>query len=206
MPSIEIAQATETEYPLLQTLRDTIFSEFCHASRTTIAQSLSHRQDVLALVAHLEGNPVGFCIGYQRAPGRFYINYLALLRDYRGNGIGKQMMLQQEAFARSKNYSQIQFNTFNHFPAMLRLGLALGYTPVGLEQHEGTSGDLAIRFGKSLQTPPNPPSKTAPISDPLKIPCDDANNLREALDRGHLIVGMLREPGGRLVLLFSHLT
>jgi GNAT superfamily N-acetyltransferase len=182
--AIEITEAGEAEYPLLEVLRETVFGEFGHVSRAPIAESLKDHADLLVLIAHLEGNPVGFSAGYRRKPRVFYINFMAIQRDYRGQGIGREFMRRQEMFARSRGYTQIEFNTFNHFPAMLRLGLAMGYLPVGVEQHEGTDEDLAIRFGKSLEHQLDETQEVA--------------RLREGLDAGKQIVGMVRDESDRL--------
>ena len=76
---------------------------------------------------------------------------------------------------------RIEFNTQNRFPGMMRLGLSLGYRPVGLEQHDGTLNDLVIRFGKSLQR---------------ENPVDDV--LLAALTAGNEIAGLSRDPDGSL--------
>lgn len=210
-PPAEISLATPADYPLLQQVRDTVFSEWGHVSRTAIADALTDRQDVLALRADAEQKTVGFCIGYRRSPGVFYVNYLAVLSNFRGSGLGREMMLRQENFARAQKYQHIEFNTFNHFSRMLRLGLSLNYRPIGVEQHEGTSGDLAIRFGKSLnqspsnQSPSNGPSTRAPqpqLAGATLVPADDLKLIRINLDAGHRIVGMMRDPKeGRAILL-----
>ena len=192
---IEITEVGPNEYPLLQVLREAVFSEFGHTSRTPISDSLAQRQDLFVLIAHLEGNPVGFSAGYRRKPGVYYINYLALLREYRRQGLGKQMINRLEDYARSLGYSQIEFNTFNHFPGMLRLGLAMGYRPVGLQQDSMTDHDLAIRFAKSLK--PESVDNPRP-QDEIGIDAADRTALRNALDRGLLIAGLVRDQDARL--------
>src|ERR1051325_12048891 len=99
--SIDISEVGQREYPLLESLRETVFGEFGHTSRTSIEESLAQRRDLLVLVAHLEGNPVGFCAGYRQKPSTYYVNYVAILRDYRHQSLGKRLMQRQEDFARS---------------------------------------------------------------------------------------------------------
>jgi GNAT superfamily N-acetyltransferase len=176
--AVAISEVGPAEFPLIQVLRDTVFREFNHHSRAPIAQGLSDRTDLLLLMAHLEGNPVGFSAGYRRMPHAYYINYMAILPDYRGQGLGTQLMSRQESFARARGYQSIQFNTFNRFPAMMRLGMSMGYQPIGLEQHDETGGELAIRFGKSLV------GENRPV-DP---------RFYSALQRGDEILGLARDP------------
>ena len=45
--------------------------------------------DVLALIAHLEGNPVGYKIGYYDKPGLYYSWSGGVLKDYRGQGVAR---------------------------------------------------------------------------------------------------------------------
>jgi GNAT superfamily N-acetyltransferase len=176
--AVAISEVGPAEFPLIQVLRDTVFDEFNHRSRAPIAQRLADTTDLLLLMAHLESNPVGFSAGYRRTPHAYYVNYLAILPNYRRQGLGAQLMSRQESFARARGYESIQFNTFNRFPAMMQLGMSMGYQPIGLEQHDETGNELAIRFGKSLirQSPPA-----------------DAR-LNSALERGDEIIGLVRDP------------
>jgi GNAT superfamily N-acetyltransferase len=148
--AIEISEVGPAEYPLLEVLRDTVFGEFGHVSRSTAAAGWTGAQDLFVLIAHLEGNPVGFAAGFQRTPHGYYVNYMAILPDYRHQGIGRQFMQRMEAFARALGYERIEFNTQNKFHSMMCLGLSMGYRPIGMEQHDGTMNDLVVRFGKSF--------------------------------------------------------
>jgi GNAT superfamily N-acetyltransferase len=185
---LAVTEVGPAEYPLMEVLRETVFGEFGHRSRSTIAQRLADRVDLLVLMAHLEGNPIGFSAGYRRSSGEsYYVNYVAVLRDYRRLGIGRRFIERHEDFARARGYARIEFNTFNHFPGMMRLGLNLGFKPIGLEQHAGTGNDLAIRFGKPLDE-----GQSSPPADLLK-----------ALERGQRITGLERAAGGELRVLLS---
>src|SRR5437763_16972161 len=119
---LALTEVGPAEYPLLEVLRETVFGEFNHRSNAPIAVSFVGRVDLLVLVAHLEGNPVGFSAGYRRTGGSYYLNYMAVLRDYRRQGLGRRFMMQHEEFAGARGYERIEFKTFNHFPAMMRLG------------------------------------------------------------------------------------
>lgn len=197
--AIEISEVGEPEYPLLERLRETIFSEFGHFSSTPIAAGLAHRHDLYVLMAHLEGNPLGFSVGYAWMPGQFYLNYLGVMKEYRRAKIGLQLLQRQEYFARARGYKQIQFNTFGHFGGMIRLGLAAGYLAVGVSQHAGTRHDLAIRFDKDLNENASPPDRTWPDLEigaaELRIPSANAASLRQALDAGYSISGIIRTAG-----------
>ena len=184
-----VTQVGPAEYPLIEVLRDTIFlTEFNHRLQTPIDVQFADRADLLVLMAHLEGNPIGFSAGYRRTPSTYYLNYAAVLRDYRHQGIGQRFLTWHEDFARSRGYGRIEFNTFNHFPGMMRLGLRAGYHPIGIEQHEGTQNDLAIRFGKSLSAS----ATQAPQAE-----------LLAAIDAKKKIIGLQRTPTGELRVILS---
>lgn len=198
--AIEISEVGPAEYPLLETLRESIFSEFGHTSRAPIAQGLANRHDLFVQIAHLEGNPLGFSAGYSRGPGLFYLNYVGVLPDYRRQGVGRQLLDRQESFARARGYAHLMFNTFNHFPGMIRLALASGFAPAGVEQHFGTCWDLAIRFEKPLsaQAQPSEATPDAPVEPhgpEIRISAGDAESLRRALDTGYLIHGIIHQTG-----------
>jgi GNAT superfamily N-acetyltransferase len=196
--AIQITEVGPAEFPLIQTLRDTIFSEFGHRSQSSIASQLDDQKDLLLLMAHLEGNPVGFSAGYRRTGAMFYLNYIGVLSDYRRQGLGKAMLQRQIDFAKACNYRRIEFNTFNHFPSMIRLGLSAGFRPIGLIQDEGSNWDLAILFAKNLEEQLPPGAELRDIdanSRELICPADDPANLRRALDAGFQFHGMLHQPG-----------
>lgn len=178
--SIQICVASPADLPVLETLRDTVFSEFGHRSMQTVAESLAGQPDLHILLARDAGELVGFSAGVRRQPGIYYVNFMAIVATHRGHGLGRRLMGQQEDFARGRGYESVQFTTFNHFPRMMRLGVAMGYRPVGLDLHTGTQDDLALRFGKTLAGP-----------DVLD------EQLRAALSRGEAIVGLVRDESAR---------
>jgi GNAT superfamily N-acetyltransferase len=148
--SLDITESGPDDLPLLETLRDTIFGEFGHVSRSTLAAGWIGAQDLFILLARHEGQPIGFSCGYQRTPHSYYVNYMAIQREHRRRGVGRQFLGRMETFALSRGYERIEFNTQNKFRGMMCLGLKMGYRPIGLEKHDGTMNDLIIRFGKTF--------------------------------------------------------
>lgn len=188
-----VTEVGPAEYPLIEVLRDTIFGEVGHVSRSTIAEDLEGRQDVLALIAHLEGNPVGFKVGYRAAPGVYYSKAGGVLKEYRRNGLAKRMRDWQQNFARARGYRQIYFNTFNHFPEMIVFGLEGGYEPVAAEWRP-TDKAMSFKFTKSLEDNGHTP---APASDlprldqsSLEIDSRDRDSLAMAVRGGYRLVGI----------------
>ena len=147
-----ITEVGPAEYPLLDVLRETIFGEYGHRSLTSFAEMLEGQRDVLALIAYLEGNPIGFKVGCGDRPSVYFSRSGGVLKDYRRLGLGRRMQEWQHQFARARGYKQVFFNTFNHFSEMMRFGLAGGFRPVAAEWRELDA--MSFKFLKSLDAPP----------------------------------------------------
>jgi len=157
---IDISEVGPAEYPLIAVLRDTIFGEFNHRYAATFAEQIDGRQDVLALIAHSEGNPVGYKVGYRDRPGIYYSWTGGVLKDYRDQGLARRMQDWQHAWLRARGYKSVTFNSFNKFRPMLRFGLSTGFIPTGI--HTRPENEISIHFTKDL-TQPDP-------TDPPKLP------------------------------------
>jgi ribosomal protein S18 acetylase RimI-like enzyme len=148
---IEITEVGPAEYPLMAVLRDTIFGEYKHRYATTFEEGIEGRQDILALMAHLEGNPVGYKIGYRDRPRHYYSWTGGVLRDYRGQGVARRMQEWQHGWLRARGYQSVGFNSFNKFGAMLRFGLSTGFVPDSVSVRP--ENELSIHFTKDLTKP-----------------------------------------------------
>lgn len=188
-----ITEVGPAEYPLLEVLRETIFSEFGHRSLTSFAEVLDGRRDVLTLIAHLEGNPVGFKVGCGDRPGVYHSRSGGVLKDYRRLGLGRRMQEWQHQFALSRGYKQIYFNSFNHFRDMVRFGLASGFRPVGAEWREFDA--MSFKFLRELAGPqpeyiPTDPAEPAEVGNRIEVDHRDVIRLRRLLDEGFTLTGM----------------
>lgn len=148
---IEITEVGPAEYPLIAVLRDTIFGEFKHRYAATFEEQIEGRQDVLALMAHLEGNPVGYKVGHRDRPRHYYSWTGGVLRDYRGQGVAGRMQAWQHAWLRARGYQTVGFNSFNKFGGMLRFGLSTGFVPDSVSIRP--ENELSIHFTKDLTRP-----------------------------------------------------
>jgi ribosomal protein S18 acetylase RimI-like enzyme len=160
---IDISEVGPPEYPLIAVLRDTIFAEHNHVYRTPFADMVRDRQDVISLIAHLEGNPIGYKVGYRDRPGTYYSYSGGVLKDYRGQGIAKRLQDYQHAMIKSRGYTSVFFNSFNKFRNMMFFGLSTGFVPVGMEHR--AEGEISIKFTRELSAPNPPPrQKLAPLN------------------------------------------
>jgi ribosomal protein S18 acetylase RimI-like enzyme len=160
---IDISEVGPAEYPLIAVLRDTIFGEFNHRYAASFDEQIADRQDILALIAHLEGNPVGYKIGYRDRPRHYHSWTGGVLKDYRGQGIAKRMQAWQHGWLRARGYQSVSFNSFNKFRPMLHFGLASGFVPTGLDLRP--ENDIAIHFTKNLAQPDPPPREKVTPAD-----------------------------------------
>ncbi len=201
---IGITEVGPAEYPLIEVLRETIFSEVGHRSLTTFAELLEGRKDVLTLVAHLEGNPVGFKVGCGDRPGFYFSRSGGVLKDYRRLGLGRRMQDWQHQFAKARGYKQIFFNTFNHFPQMIRFGLASGFRVVAAEWRE--LDVMSFKFLKDLSSNAVPAPFSADGSglheetNCQEIDHLDTPRIARLIDLGFQLAGMRQDIAGRKVL------
>lgn len=77
-----------------------------------------------ALVAEIEGELVGFKVGYQSDfPDTFYSWMGGVRLEFRKQGVAQRLADYQENWAREKGFSKVFFKTRNRFPDMINFGL-----------------------------------------------------------------------------------
>lgn len=108
----------------------------------TYAQRLQGRQ-ALVLVAHQEGQPVGFKIGYALQADLFYSWIGGVVPAWRGRGIAQALMDAQQRWADAQGFAAIEVKSSARFPAMLALLERNGYRRLGEDAGK-------LRFGKPL--------------------------------------------------------
>jgi GNAT superfamily N-acetyltransferase len=204
---IDISEVGPPEYPLIAVLRDTIFGEFGHRYAARFEDQVQDRRDVLALIAHLEGNPVGYKIGYHDKPGLYYSWSGGVLKDYRSQGVARRMQDWQHTWLRARGYRMVHFSSFNKFRPMLLFGLDTGFIPTGVDL--SPEGELSIRFRKDLTLPDRPrngklPPTTNAMSDRdhrVNVPHNDVALIRQYLALNFNIIGMIHDDTATQVML-----
>ncbi|MBC3381450.1 GNAT family N-acetyltransferase [Serratia fonticola] len=101
------------------------------------------------LIAEIDGQAVGFKLGYQTAPGEFYSWLGAVLPDFRRQGIAQTMLAEQERWARSQGYQQLWVKTRNQFRAMLIMLISHEYQIFTLEK-KGEVDEYRLLLKKNL--------------------------------------------------------
>lgn len=103
----------------------------------------------LILVARIDGEVVGYKIGYEVSSSTFYSWLGGVIPGFRRLGTATQLREYQESWAKQSGYSEIKVKSMNRFPSMLQLLISSGYTICGYEEGE-SKGSGKIVFSKEL--------------------------------------------------------
>ncbi|MEC7641965.1 GNAT family N-acetyltransferase [Idiomarina sp.] len=115
-------------------------------SKEKIEQRLVGKE-TLILVALEDAKKVGYKLGYALSDTEFYSWLGAVHPSYRGHGIAKQLLKQQEAWVKNKGFKSIRVKSMNRFPAMLQLLISQGYVICGYDD-KGSPEKSKIHFIK----------------------------------------------------------
>ena len=121
---IDISEVGEAEAPLIRVLAESIFG----GVPAEVDASLGAPADRLMLIAHLEGNPIGFLLGHVRAPVA-RVDAVGLLATYRREGTGSRMLDYVEGIAKARGCDAVVFTLFDECRELRSCALARGYAP-----------------------------------------------------------------------------
>ena len=102
----------------------------CQGSR--VLRTLRLYTQRLLVVAHLDGEVLGFKLGFAERDGIFYSWLGAVREDCEGQGIGRRLQEVQHEFLRAAHYRKVRTRTRNRFQRMLMLNLRSGFEIVGM--------------------------------------------------------------------------
>lgn len=141
--TVQIARVGMESLPTIRHLNQAIFGE------ARVINQLD-RRDLLMLLATLDGEPVGFKVGYGLSRTTYYSAKGGVLEPWRGRGIARALLHAMEAEARRLGYARFAYDTFpNMHPGMTVLGLREGFE-VTAAGYNATYQDYRIRFEKAL--------------------------------------------------------
>ena len=142
-PALQIIHADVQQIDTVRRLNVEIFDE------RRIINTLD-RPDLLMLLAVLEGEPVGFKVGYRENRFTFYSAKGGVLPEYRRQGIARRLLEAMMDYARSNGYARFAYDTFpNKHAGMTVLGLAEGFRVVKAD-YNAMYRDFRLRFEKKL--------------------------------------------------------
>ncbi|CAE1141184.1 GNAT family N-acetyltransferase [Serratia sp. JUb9] len=102
-----------------------------------------------ALIAELDGQPVGFKLGYQTGDDTFYSWLGGVLPAFRRCGVAGRLLEEQERWARMQSFTRLTVKTRNQFRAMLTLLVSRHYQIIALEK-KGEVADYRLLLEKIL--------------------------------------------------------
>ena len=126
-----------------------LIPEFGGASDITEYFSRIGEAKHLVLVARVDGEAVGFKVGYEIAPGVFYSWIGGVVPKARRAHVAEKLMQEQEKWGKAHGYKKIQVKSKNRFGSMMIMLIKAGYQIYGVE--EGM-GEPKILFEKQLST------------------------------------------------------
>lgn len=140
---LEIAEATMEDMGVLSSLNKRIFDE------ERIINSFD-RDDLMMLVALMDGVPAGFKIGYRENRFVFYSAKGGVLEEYRHQGIARALLYAMMDRALESGYRRFVYDTFpNMHSGMTILGLREGFRVVRADFNH-TYRDFRLRLEKKL--------------------------------------------------------
>lgn len=142
-PLIEVRRVGMDSLETIRDLNVRIFNE------QRVINSLE-REDLVMLLALINGVPIGFKVGYRENRFAFYSAKGGVLEEYRGRGAARAMLYELEKVSREKGYKKLAYDTFpNIHSGMTVLGLAEGYRVVRAD-FNSVYKDFRLRFEKRL--------------------------------------------------------
>ncbi len=138
-----VARVGMEDFPTIRRLNRTIFGE------ARVINQLD-RRDLMLFLAWLDGEAVGFKVGYGLSEATYYSAKGGVLEACRGRGIARTLLGAMEREARTLGYERFAYDTFpNMHPGMTVLGLREGFK-VTAAGYNATYQDYRIRFEKEL--------------------------------------------------------
>ena len=108
------------------------------------------RDDLLMLLAEIDGEAVGFKIGYRENRFCYYSAKGGVLGAYRRQGIARALLHEMMQAVRRKGYRRFAFDTFpNRHPGMAILALSEGFRLTKADFNT-LYKDFRLRFEKKL--------------------------------------------------------
>ena len=108
------------------------------------------RDDLLLLLATVEGEAIGYKVGYRESATTFYSAKGGVLDGWRRRGVARALLVRMEAEARAMGYCRLAYDTFpNRHPGMTVMGLQEGFT-VTAAGYNAAYRDYRIRFERDL--------------------------------------------------------
>ena len=115
---------------IISSLENKIFDE--PYSKEKLQREAKFKNNLIILIAFIDGLPCGYKIGFERSSRIFYSWIGGVLPKYRSNGIGRKLLEKQHMIIPLRGYSCISTFTENKYKEMLLLNIKSGFDIVGV--------------------------------------------------------------------------
>jgi len=149
--NFSIAEYHEANDDLLETLAQLDRACFPKPlSAEDFAGALAGRNQILVLVAHAGGQPIGYKLGYEFAIGPTFFSVSGcVLPSHRRQGVAQALIDHQHAWAKKAGFRYVRTHTKNKYREMLLLLIGMGFDVTGVNHHLGEE-QQAIVLEKEL--------------------------------------------------------
>ena len=117
-----------------------------------IRRRFEGRRAILAQVARIEHDAVGFYLGFELKPDTHFVWLVGVVPDLRRSGIATQLMHAAQDWAATEGYRFIRFECDNRIRPFLHFGIANDYDIAGLRWDPERLTNLVI-FQKAVIDP-----------------------------------------------------
>ncbi len=107
------------------------------------------RRGILAQVARIEHDAVGFYLGFELKPDTHFVWLVGVVPDLRRSGVATQLMHAAQHWAHAEGYRFIRFECDNRIRPFLHFGIANNYDIGGIRWDPDRLTNLVI-FQKSI--------------------------------------------------------
>jgi GNAT superfamily N-acetyltransferase len=128
-----------------------LYNQMFRPSRTaeSFARRFLARHNVLALVARIGPDAVGFNFGLEHKPSVHFAWLCGVVPEMRRTGIATQLMHTAMDWAKTEAYTSVRFECHNQHRAFLHFGISEGFDIVGI-RWDPDSGQNLVIFEKLL--------------------------------------------------------
>lgn len=136
------------ESDILKKIEECYASIFEQINSQKFAKRISEVDYLLINLALHKDKIVGFKIGYQIEPKKFYSWIGGVNKDFRKRGIADELMKRQHNWCKNNGFQIVQTKTKNSFKPMLILNIKNGFDIV--EVYTDKQGEVKIILEKTL--------------------------------------------------------
>ena len=148
MANAKIDVVGQAELPMIAEIYSQIFKPAHNAE--FFKRRFLGRYNPLILTASVDGQAVGFFVGFELKPQVFFIWLFGVQPDFRRQGIATQLLEAAQAWAKDHGYDYIRLECHNQVRPTLHTAIAQGYDIVGIRWDHDRAANLVI-FEKYLE-------------------------------------------------------